>query len=36
VTTGVSLAFPAVLGHAVDGIVSDGSAGAWLACPRRW
>jgi ATP-binding cassette, subfamily B, bacterial RamA/AmfB len=31
VTTGVSLAFPAVLGHAVDGIVSGGSAGRWLA-----
>src|SRR4051794_15453668 len=31
VTAGVSLAFPAVLGHAVDGIVSGGSAGAWLA-----
>jgi ATP-binding cassette, subfamily B, bacterial len=31
VTSGVSLAFPAVLGHAVDGVVSDGSAGQWLA-----
>jgi ATP-binding cassette subfamily B protein len=31
VTTGVSLAFPAVLGHAVDGIVTDGGAGPWLA-----
>jgi len=31
VTSGISLAFPAVLGHAVDGIVSDGSAGPWLA-----
>jgi ATP-binding cassette subfamily B protein len=30
-TAGVSLAFPAVLGHAVDGIVSDGSAGPWMA-----
>jgi ATP-binding cassette subfamily B protein len=30
VTSGVSLAFPAVLGHAVDGIVSDGDAGRWL------
>jgi ATP-binding cassette subfamily B protein len=29
-TSGVSLAFPAVLGRAVDGIVSDGSAGRWL------
>jgi ATP-binding cassette subfamily B protein len=31
VTSAVSLAFPAVLGHAVDGIVTDGSAGRWLA-----
>jgi ATP-binding cassette subfamily B protein len=31
VTSGVSLAFPAVLGHAVDGIVTDGDAGRWLA-----
>jgi ATP-binding cassette subfamily B protein len=31
VTTAVSLAFPAVLGHAVDGVVSDGGAGQWLA-----
>jgi ATP-binding cassette subfamily B protein len=31
VTTGVSLAFPAVLGHAIDSIVSDGAAGPWLA-----
>jgi ATP-binding cassette subfamily B protein len=30
VTSGISLAFPAVLGHAVDGIVSDGTAGRWL------
>jgi ATP-binding cassette subfamily B protein len=30
VTSGVSLAFPAILGHAVDGVVSDGSAGRWL------
>jgi ATP-binding cassette subfamily B protein len=30
-TSGVSLAFPAVLGHAVDGIVTDGDAGGWLA-----
>jgi ATP-binding cassette subfamily B protein len=29
-TTGVSLVFPAVLGHAVDGLVSDGSPGPWL------
>jgi ATP-binding cassette subfamily B protein len=29
-TSGTALAFPAVLGHAVDGIVSDGSAGRWL------
>ncbi len=31
VTAGVSLAFPAVLGHAVDGIVADDGAGQWLA-----
>jgi ATP-binding cassette subfamily B protein len=31
VTAGVSLAFPAVLGRAVDGIVADGEAGQWLA-----
>ena len=31
VTAGSSLAFPAVLGHAVDGIATDGSAGPWLA-----
>ncbi len=31
VTTGVSLAFPAVLGHAVDSIVADGGTGPWLA-----
>src|SRR4051794_30673518 len=31
VTSCVSLAFPAVLGHAVDGIVTGGSAGEWLA-----
>jgi len=31
VTSGVSLTFPAVLGHAVDGVVSEGSAGRWLA-----
>ena len=31
VTSGGALAFPAVLGHAVDGIVSDGTAGRWLA-----
>jgi ATP-binding cassette subfamily B protein len=31
VTSAVSLAFPAVLGHAVDGIVTGGSAGPWLA-----
>jgi ATP-binding cassette, subfamily B, bacterial len=30
-TSGIALAFPAVLAHAVDGIVSDGSAGRWLA-----
>lgn len=30
VTAGVSLVFPAVLGHAVDGLVTDGSAGPWL------
>ena len=29
-TAGVSLVFPAVLGHAVDGLVTDGSAGPWL------
>jgi ATP-binding cassette subfamily B protein len=29
-TSGVALAFPAVLAHAVDGIVSHGSAGRWL------
>jgi ATP-binding cassette, subfamily B, bacterial RamA/AmfB len=31
VTSGVSLAFPAVLGHAVDAIVVAGDAGRWLA-----
>jgi ATP-binding cassette subfamily B protein len=31
VTSGIGLALPAVLGHAVDGIVSDGGAGRWLA-----
>jgi ATP-binding cassette subfamily B protein len=30
-TAGVSLVFPAVLGHAVDGIVTDGTAGPWMA-----
>jgi ATP-binding cassette subfamily B protein len=30
-TSGIALAFPAVLAHAVDGIVSGGSAGRWLA-----
>lgn len=30
-TSGIALAFPAVLAHAVDGIVTDGSAGRWLA-----
>jgi ATP-binding cassette, subfamily B, bacterial RamA/AmfB len=29
-TSAVSLAFPTVLGHAVDGIVGGGTAGAWL------
>jgi len=31
VTAGVSLAFPAVLGRAVDGIVTNGGTGPWLA-----
>jgi ATP-binding cassette subfamily B protein len=30
-TTGVALAFPTVIGHAVDAIVSGGAAGRWLA-----
>lgn len=30
-TSGVALAFPTVLAHGVDGIVSHGSAGRWLA-----
>ena len=30
VTTGVALAFPTVIGHAVDRIVSGGGAGPWL------
>jgi len=29
-TSGISLALPTVLGHAVDGIVADGGAGPWL------
>jgi ATP-binding cassette subfamily B protein len=31
VTSGVALAFPAVIGHAVDRIVTGGGAGPWLA-----
>jgi ATP-binding cassette subfamily B protein len=31
VTSGVSLAFPTVLGHAVDGVVGSGASGKWLA-----
>jgi len=30
-TTGVALAFPTVIGHAVDGVVNDGTARPWLA-----
>ena len=30
VTTAIALALPTVLGHAVDGIVTDGAAGSWL------
>ena len=31
VTSGIALALPTVLGHAVDGVVTDGDAGPWLA-----
>ncbi|MDX6706853.1 MAG: ATP-binding cassette, subfamily bacterial RamA/AmfB, partial [Solirubrobacteraceae bacterium] len=31
VTTGVALAFPTVLGHAVDDVVNDRAAGSWMA-----
>ena len=31
VSTGVALALPTALGHAVDGVVTDGRAGPWLA-----